>query len=93
MPGNVLDMTLACWVQSGTESTGPVLAFAQELDHLLGVGTSGAAVALLMMLVERVGTPEATVAARFRTWVLSPSLMELVFVSLPIVLALEARFA
>lgn len=45
--------------------------------------------ALLMVLIERVGAPEATVATRLRTRIFSPALVEFVFVSFPVVFALK----
>lgn len=89
--GDVLNMALASRVKSRAEAAGPVLALSKELDHLFGVGTRLAAVALLVVLVERVGTPEASVATRLGAGVLAPALVELVLVALPVVLALEAR--
>lgn len=57
------------------------------------MGARLAAVALLVVLVERIGTPEATVAARLGARVLAPALVKLILVALPVVLALEARLA
>lgn len=91
MASNVLYVTLTSRVQSRAEATGPVLAFSEKLDHLFGVGARLAAMALLVMLVERVGTPETTVTPRLGTRVLAPALMKLVLVTLPVILALEAR--
>lgn len=93
MTSNMLDVTLTGGVQGRAETTRPVLALTQELDNLLGVRTSLAAVALLMVLVERIGTPEATVTSRLRAGILPPALVELIFMSFPVVLSLEARFA
>jgi hypothetical protein len=90
--GNMFDVALASWVKSRTKATGPVLAFSKELDYFLGVGTSLAAMTLLMMLVERVGSPKTAVTSRFGTRVLAPALVKLILVALPVVLALEARF-
>lgn len=93
MTSNVLDVTFAGWMQGRAETTSPKLALAQELDHLFGVGTCRATMALLVMLVERVGAPKAAIAARFRARVFPPALVKLVLMSLPIILALEARVA
>lgn len=89
MPGDMLNVTLSCGMQGRAEATGPILALAQESDDLFSVGTRLAAVALLVMLIERVGAPEAAVAARLGAGILPPALVELVFVTLPVVLALE----
>lgn len=89
MPGDMLNVTLSCRMQGRAEATGPVLALAQESDDLFSVRTRLAAVALLVMLVERVGAPEAAVAARLGAGIFPPALVELVFVTLPVVLALE----
>lgn len=91
MPGHMLDVTLTGRMKGRAETTGPVLALAQEPDDLFGVRTRLAAVALLVMLVERVGAPEAAVAAGLGAGILPPTLVELVFVTLPVVLALETR--
>lgn len=91
MPGHMLNVTLAGRMQGRAEAAGPVLALAEESNHLFGVGTGLAAVALLVMLVERVGAPETAVAAGLGAGILSPALVELVFVTLPVVLALETR--
>ena len=91
--GHVLDVALAGRVERRAEAAGPVLAFAEKLDHLVGMGAGLAAVALLVVLVERVGAPETAVAARLGARVLPPSLVELVLVALPVVLALEASLA
>lgn len=93
MACDVLDVTLTSRVQRRAEATSPVLTLAQKLDHLLGMWARLATVALLVVLVERVRTPEAAVAARFRAWVFSPTLVELVFVALPIVFPLKAGLA
>lgn len=93
MPGHVLDVSLARRVKGRAETTGPVLALAEELDHLFCVGTRLAAVALLVVLVERVGAPETAVAAWLRAGILSPTLVELVLVTLPIIFSLEAGLA
>ena len=50
-----------------------------------------AAVALLVVLIEGVRTPEAAIATWLGTRILPPTLVELVFVALPVVLELEAR--
>lgn len=91
--GNVLDVTLAGRVQGRAEAASPVLALAKKLDHLFGVWAGFASVALFVVLIKRIGTPEAAVAAGFRARVLPPTLVELVLVPLPVVLALEARLA
>lgn len=93
MTSDVLNMALASRVKRRTEATSPVLALAEELDDLLGVGACLATMALLVMLVKRVGTPEAAVATRLRAGVLAPALVKLILVALPVVLALEASFA
>lgn len=93
MTSNMLNMALAGGVKSRTEATSPVLALAQELDHFLSMRARLAAVTLFVMLVERIGTPEATVTARLGARILAPALMKLILVTLPIVLALEARLA
>lgn len=93
MACNVLNVALAGRVQSRTETTGPVLALTQEFDHLLGMGTRRATMTLLVMLVEGVRSPETSIAARLGARIFPPSLMELVFVAFPIILALEARLA
>jgi hypothetical protein len=90
MTGNVFDMTLASWVESRAEATSPVLAFSEKLDYFLGMGASFTTMALLVMLIERVGSPKAAVASRLGARVLAPALMKLILVSLPVVLALEA---
>lgn len=90
---DVLDVALAGRVQGGAEPTGPILAFSQELDHLFGMGARFATVALLVMLVERIGPPEAAVATGFRTRILPPALVKLVFVALPVIFPLEAGLA
>ena len=54
MAGNMLNMALACGMKCRAEATCPVLALAEELDDLLGMRASRAAVALLVMLVEGV---------------------------------------
>lgn len=92
MAGDVLDMALAGRVEGGAEATGPVFAFSEKLDHLFGVGASLASMALLVVLIKGIGAPEAAVAAGFGAGVLSPALVKLVFVSLPVVLALKAGF-
>lgn len=83
-------MALAGRVEGGAEAARPVLALSEELDHLFGVRASLASVALLVMLVERVGSPEAAVTSRFGTRILAPALVKLILVALPVVLALEA---
>lgn len=90
MARDMFNVALTGGMQCRAESTGPVLAFAQVLDDFLGVRARLATVALFVMLVEGVGPPEASVAARFRARVLSPALMELIFVPFPVILALEA---
>jgi hypothetical protein len=90
--GNVFDMTLASWVESRAEATSPVLAFSEKLDYFLGMGASFTTMALLVMLIERVGSPKAAVASRLGTRVLAPALVKLVLMALPVVLALEACF-
>lgn len=92
MPGHMLNVTLACRMQGRAEATGPVLTLAEESNHLFSVGTCLAAVALFVVLVERVGAPEAAVAARLGAGIFPPTLVELVFVTLPVVLALETCF-
>ena len=92
MPGDMLNVSLSSRVKGRAESTGPVLAFAQVFDHLLRMGTRLATVALFVMLVERIRTPKTSVAAWLGTRVLAPPLMEFIFVSLPIILSLEASF-
>lgn len=87
---NVLDVAFAGWVKSGAEAASPVLALSQKLDHFFGVRAGFASVALLVMLVERVRAPEATVAAGFRAGVFSPALVKFVFVAFPVVLAFKA---
>lgn len=88
---NVLHMAFASWVKGRAEATRPKLALAEKLDHFFGMRAGGAVMALLVVLVERVGAPEAAVASWFRARVLSPALVKLVFVAFPIVLALKAR--
>lgn len=48
-------------------------------------------VTLLVVLVERVGTPKTTVATWLGAGVLSPPLVKFILVALPIVLSFEAR--
>lgn len=91
MASDVLDVTLTRRVKSRAETTSPVLALTKKLDHLFSVGASLAAVALLVVLVERVGTPEAAVATRLGARILAPTLVKLILVALPVILALKAR--
>lgn len=93
MPGHMFNVSLARRVKGRAETTGPVLALAEELDHLFCMGTRLAAVALLVVLVERVGAPETAVAAWFGAGILSPTLMKLILVTLPVILSLEAGLA
>lgn len=90
MAGNMFDVTLSGRMQSRTEATSPVLALTEELYHLFSVGASRTAVALLVVLIERIGAPETPIAARLWAWVLPPTLMEFILVAFPVVLALEA---
>jgi hypothetical protein len=90
--GNMFDMALASWMKSRAEATSPVLTFSEEFDYFLSVGTSLAAMTLLVMLIERVGSPKTAVTSRLGTRVLAPALVKLVLVALPVVLALKARF-
>lgn len=87
---NVFDVALAGRVKGRAEAARPVLALSEELDHLFSVRASLASVALLVMLVERVGSPEAAVTSRLGTRILAPALVKLILVALPVVLALEA---
>jgi hypothetical protein len=91
MACHVLDVSFASRMKGRTETASPVLALTQESHHLLGVRARLATMALLVMLVERVGTPEAAIAPRLRARIFPPAFMELVFMALPIVFALEAR--
>jgi hypothetical protein len=76
-------------MQGRAKATRPVLALEQKLDYFLSMRASLAAVALFVMLVERVGSPEASVTTRFRTRVLPPAFVKLVFVPLPVILPFE----
>lgn len=89
--GNVLNMTFSRGVESRAKAASPVFALSEKLDNFLRVRACSTAVALLVMLVERVRTPEAPIAARLWTRILPPAFMEFILVALPIVLALEAR--
>lgn len=93
VPGHMFNVSLARRVKGRAEATSPVLALAEELDHLFCVGTRLAAVALLVVLVERVGAPETAVAAWLGAGILSPTLVELILVTLPVILSLEAGLA
>lgn len=90
---NMLYVTFAGWVQGRAEAAGPVLSLSKELDDFFGVWAGCATMTLLVMLIKGVGPPETSVAAGLRARVLPPSLVELVLVALPVVLALEARLA
>lgn len=91
--GNVFDVTLAGRVKSGAKAAGPVLALSQKLDHFFGMRARFTSVTLLVVLVERVGAPEAAVAAWLWARILAPALMEFIFMSLPVIFALEAGLA
>lgn len=93
MTCHMLNVSFPGRMQGGAEATGPVFALAQEFDDLLGVRAGGAAVALLVVLIERVASPEAPIAAGFGARVLPPALVEFVLVALPVILALEACLA
>lgn len=93
MPGHMLNVSLSRRVKGRAETTGPVLALAKELDYLFCVGTRLAAVALLVVLIERVGAPETAVAAWLGAGILSPTLVKLILVTLPVILSLKAGLA
>lgn len=93
VPGNVFDVTFACRVEGRAEATSPILALPEKLDNLFRVWASLASMALLMMLVKGIGAPKAAVAAGFGARILSPALVELILVSLPVIFSLEARLA
>lgn len=52
MSGHMFNVSLARRMKGRAETTGPILALAEKLDHLFCVGTRLAAVALLVVLVE-----------------------------------------
>lgn len=85
--GDVVDVLLELAVQGGAEAAAPGPPLPQVLDDGLGVRARLAPVGGLVVLVERVGAPEALVAVRAR--VLSRSLVELLLVPLPVELPLE----
>jgi hypothetical protein len=85
----MFDVTFPCRVKGRTKAASPILALPEELDNLFRVWASLAPMTLLMMLVKRVGTPKAAIAAWFRAGIFSPTLVELVLVSLPVIFSLE----
>jgi hypothetical protein len=93
MPSHMLNVSLPGRVKGRAKATSPVLALAEKPNNLLGVRTGCASVALLVVLVERIGSPKAAVAAGLGAGVLPPTLVKFVLVALPIVLAFEARLA
>ncbi len=89
--GDVVEVAIAGGQEGGAEAAGPGGLALGELDDAVGVGAGGAAVGLAVVLVERVGAPEDTIAAR--TGVLLVPFVELVLVALPVEFALELGVA
>lgn len=92
VPSNVLHVSFPGRMEGSTEAASPVLPLPEILDNLLGMGACLAPMRRLVMLVESIGSPEATVATRLGARILLPSLVEFFFVPLPVVLSLESRF-
>jgi hypothetical protein len=69
----------------------PCRLFMRIFHHTVGMGTGGAAVGILVVLVEGVGTPKKAVTVR--TWVSLVSLVKFVFVAFPVELALKGDVA
>lgn len=88
---DVFVVLLELTVHGGTESASPGPPLHHVLDDGIGVRASLAAMGGLVVLVESVRTPEALVAVGAR--VFPPSLVELLFVSFPVKLALESLVA
>ncbi len=93
MARDVFNMAFACGVEGRAKAASPIFALPEKLDNLFSVRAGLASVTLFMMLVKGVGAPKAAVAARFRARIFSPAFVKLIFVTLPVVFALEACLA
>ena len=85
--GDMVEVAIAAGEEASAEAARPGLLALRVLDDALGVRTCRAAVCVLVVLVERVGSPEDAIAVR--AWVALVPLVELVLVPLPVELALE----
>lgn len=88
---HVVNVLLELPVQRGAEPASPCLPLLRILDDRLGVRTCLAPVGALVMLVERIGSPEALVTVRTR--IFPPPLVEFLQVPLPIEFPLECLLA
>lgn len=93
MTRDVFNMAFACGVEGRAKAASPILPLSKKLDDFFRVRAGLASVALFVVLVKGVGAPKAAVATRFRAWVFPPTLVKLIFVTFPVVLALEASLA
>ena len=89
--GDVINVLLELPVQRSTEPAAPCLSLLRVPHHTFGMRACLAPVGALVVLIKRVGSPEALVAVGTR--VFSPSLVKLLQVPLPVELSLECLIA
>lgn len=88
---DMIKVTVPAGEKGGAESTGPGSLALRVFDDVVGMGACGTAMCILVMLVEGVGAPKNTVAARAGIALIP--LVEFILVSLPVKLALESHVA
>lgn len=86
---NMIKVAVSAGEKPPAKPTRPCLLPSGVLDNSVGVGTGGATMGVLVVLIEGVGSPEDAVTVG--TGITLVALMELVLVSLPVKLALESN--
>ena len=91
MTGDVIEVAVATGKEASTKPTRPGLFAACVLNDAVGMRTCGAAMCILVVLVEGVGTPKDAIAVGARIALVA--FMEFVLVSLPVKFALKSNIA
>lgn len=89
MAGDMVEIPIAAGKKTSAKSAGPCCFALCVAHHPIRVRACRAAVGVLVVLIERIGSPEDPIAVGTRIALIS--LVELVLVSFPVKLALESN--